>query len=100
MVKLLPLRLRHKFILYLLFIHLAFAAVAIFLLWTDRLWLLAVEAFFVLSFILALKLFRALFQPLDLIMTGVEFIKDKDFTSNSTKSANRKWTSSSPFTTR
>ncbi|MGH7595590.1 MAG: sensor histidine kinase, partial [bacterium] len=73
--------LRRKFILYLLFIHLAFAIVAIFLLWENRIWLLAVEAFFVLSFILALKLFRALFQPLDLVMTGVEFIKEKDFTS-------------------
>jgi nitrogen fixation/metabolism regulation signal transduction histidine kinase len=81
MVKLLSLRLRHKFILYLLLIHLAFAAVAIFLLWDDRLWLLAVEGFFALSFILALKLFRALFQPLDLVMTGVEFMKDKDLTS-------------------
>jgi nitrogen fixation/metabolism regulation signal transduction histidine kinase len=75
------LRLRQKFILYLLFIHLAFAVVVIFFLWKDRIWLLAVEAFFVLSFILALKLFRALFQPLDLVMTGVEFIQDKDFTS-------------------
>lgn len=73
--------LRHKFILYLLFIHLAFAAVSILLLWERRIWLLAVEAFFVLSFFLALKLFRALFRPLDLVMTGVEFIKDKDFTS-------------------
>jgi len=81
MVKLLPLRLRQKFILYLLFVHLAFAAVAIFLLWKNRLWLLAVEAFFAISFILAIKLFRALFQPLDLVITGVQFIKDKDFTS-------------------
>ncbi|MCI0694293.1 ATP-binding protein [candidate division KSB1 bacterium] len=73
--------LRRKFILYLLFIHLAFAIVSIYFLWENRFWLLAVEAFFVLSFFLALKLFRALFQPLDLVMTGVEFIKDKDFTS-------------------
>ncbi len=73
--------LRHKFILYLLFLHLTFAIAAIFLLWENRIWLLAVEAFFALSFILALRLFRALFQPLDLVMTGVEFIKDKDFTS-------------------
>jgi nitrogen fixation/metabolism regulation signal transduction histidine kinase len=79
--KILPVSLRHKFILYLLFIHLAFAGVAIFLLWEKRLWLLAVEAFFVLSFFLALRLFRALFEPLDLVMAGVEFIKDKDFTS-------------------
>jgi len=75
------LRLRHKFILYLLFIHLTFSIVAIFWLWENRIWLLAVEAFFVVSFVLALKLFRSLFQPLDLVMTGVEFIKDKDFTS-------------------
>lgn len=73
--------LRRKFILYLLFIHLAFAVTAIFLLWKNRIWLLAVEAFFIFSFVLALKLFRALFQPLDLVMTGVEFIKEKDFTS-------------------
>ena len=73
--------LRHKFILYLLFLHLTFAIAAIFLLWENRIWLLAGEAFFALSFILALRLFRALFQPLDLVMTGVEFIKDKDFTS-------------------
>lgn len=73
--------LRHKFVLYLLFIHLAFAAVSILLLWEKRIWLLVIEAFFILSFFFALKLFRALFQPLDLVMTGVEFIKDKDFTS-------------------
>ncbi len=73
--------LRRKFILYLLFIHLAFAGTAIFLLWENRIWLLAVEAFFIISFILALRLFRALFQPLELIMTGAEFIKEKDFTS-------------------
>ena len=73
--------LRHKFILYLIFLHLTFAIAAIFLLWENRIWLLAGEAFFALSFILALRLFRALFQPLDLVMTGVEFIKDKDFTS-------------------
>lgn len=76
-----PVSLRHKFVLYLLCIHLVFAAATIFLLWEKRIWLLAVEAFFILSFFLALKLFRALFQPLDLVMTGVEFIKDKDFTS-------------------
>lgn len=73
--------LRHKFILYLFFLHLVLAVVAIFLLWDNRIWLLAVEAFFVISFILAFNLFRSLFQPLDLVMTGVEFIKDKDFTS-------------------
>ena len=81
MAKFFSISLRHKFLLYLLFLHLALAGVAIFWLWKDRIWLLAVEAFFVISFILARKLFRALFQPLDLLMTGVEFIKDKDFTS-------------------
>jgi two-component system nitrogen regulation sensor histidine kinase NtrY len=72
--------LRRKFVLYLLVIHLTFAAVVVYLLWKDRLWLLAVEAFFVVSFIVAMKIFRGLFQPLELITSGVEFMRDRDFT--------------------
>ncbi|MBI1805884.1 MAG: HAMP domain-containing protein [Ignavibacteria bacterium] len=72
--------LRRKFVAYLLFIHLIFAAVVIYLLWDHRIWLLAVEVFFLLSFIMALKIFQGLFQPLELITSGVEFMRDGDFT--------------------
>jgi len=72
---------RSKFVAYLIFTHLAFAAGAVVLLWDHRIWLLVIEAFLVLSFFLAYKLLSALFQPLKLLLTGAEFIKESDFTS-------------------
>lgn len=72
--------LRRKFVLYLLFLHLAFASVVVYFLWDHRIWLIAVEVFFVVSFVLALKIFRGLFQPLELITSGAEFMRDGDFT--------------------
>jgi nitrogen fixation/metabolism regulation signal transduction histidine kinase len=71
--------LRGKFILYLVAIHLVFAAVALVLLAGHRVWLLAVEGFFLLSFLCGLWLVRALFEPIRLIRTGAEFIRDHDF---------------------
>lgn len=72
---------RGKFVAYLIFIHLAFAAGGAALLWDQRIWLLVIEAFLVLSFFLSYKLLSALFQPLKLLLTGAEFIKESDFTS-------------------
>ncbi len=73
--------LRRKFILYLLFIHLLFAGFAAFSLWEHRIWLLALEVFFLLSFLLAVHLLNALFKPIDLVLTGAEFLKERDFAS-------------------
>ena len=73
--------LRLKFILYLIFVHLLFAGVAVYLLLRHRIWLLAVEAVFVISLLIGLKLIRNLFGTLELINTGAQFIQDSDFTS-------------------
>jgi nitrogen fixation/metabolism regulation signal transduction histidine kinase len=73
--------LRIKFILYLIFIHLLFAGIAIYLLSKYRVWLLAVEAVFVISLFIGVKLIRNLFGTLELINTGAQFIQDSDFTS-------------------
>lgn len=73
--------LRRKFLLYLFVIHLLFAGFAAFSLWEHRIWLLALEAFFLLSFLLAVRLLNALFRPIDLVLTGAEFLKERDFTS-------------------
>lgn len=72
--------LRRTFTLYLLAVHLAFAAAMTYLLWEERVWLLAVEACFLLSFLAATRLFRGLFRPLELISSGVEFMREGDFT--------------------
>jgi len=71
--------LRAKFILYLLFIHLVFCAVSAWLLRDQRPWLLAVEGFFLVSFILGLVLVRRLFEPIRLIRSGIEFIQASEF---------------------
>jgi nitrogen fixation/metabolism regulation signal transduction histidine kinase len=77
----LKISLRLKFILYLIFIHLLFAGVAIYLLSKHRVWLLAVEAVFVVSLAAGVKLIRNLFGTIELINTGAQFIEDSDFTS-------------------
>ncbi len=71
--------LRTKFVVYLLLLHLPFAGLAVYALQTRRLLLLAVEGFFVLSFVIGLRLVRALFGPLDLIRSGAQFIQESDF---------------------
>lgn len=73
--------LRLKFIFYLLVIHLLFAGVAIYLLLQHRVWLLAVEAVFIISLYVGVRLIRHLFNTIELINTGAQFIQDSDFTS-------------------
>jgi two-component system, NtrC family, nitrogen regulation sensor histidine kinase NtrY len=73
--------LRARFILYLVCIHLLFASVAVYLLLKHRIWLLAVEAVFLLSLSIGVKLIRNLFGTIDLLNTGAQFIEDSDFTS-------------------
>ncbi|MFL6258799.1 MAG: sensor histidine kinase [Thermoanaerobaculia bacterium] len=73
--------LRAKIIAYLVLIHGILAAISIFVLREDRIWLLAVEGLFVLSIVLGVMLVRAFFVPLDLIRTGAELIGERDFTS-------------------
>jgi two-component system, NtrC family, nitrogen regulation sensor histidine kinase NtrY len=73
--------LRTKFLVYLLIVHGMLAAAAAFVLRERPFLLFAVEALFLLSVILAIRLVRALFVPLDLIRTGSELISERDFTS-------------------
>jgi len=73
--------LRLKFVVYLAAVHMLFAGVAAYLLLRDRIWLLAVEAIFVISLAIGVRLVRNLFGTIEMIRTGAQFIKDSDFTS-------------------
>jgi two-component system, NtrC family, nitrogen regulation sensor histidine kinase NtrY len=73
--------LRAKIIVYLVLIHAVLAAISVFVLRENRLWLLAVEGLFVLSIVFGVLLVRTFFVPLDLIRTGAELIGERDFTS-------------------
>ena len=73
--------LRLKLILYLLALHLVFGGVSGYLLLDQKPWLLALELFFLLSFLAGARLIHHLRVPLDLIGTGAELIGERDFTS-------------------
>jgi len=75
-------RLRVKILLYLVLVHLILGGLALFAL-LDRPWLLLVaEVVFVASAIAGWLLVRAFFVPLDLIRTGAELMRERDFTSH------------------
>src|SRR4051812_40040075 len=71
--------LRAKIIVYLVLIHGVLAAISVFVLREDPIWLLAVEGLFVLPIALGVMLVRAFFVPLDLIRTGAELIGERAF---------------------
>ncbi|HSB16439.1 MAG TPA: ATP-binding protein [Bryobacteraceae bacterium] len=73
--------LRLKTFLYLVFIHLVLASTAVFFLRERRIWLLAVEAFLVLSAVLGIRIFNGIFGPLQLIRTGIQFLSESDLNS-------------------
>jgi signal transduction histidine kinase len=55
------------------------AAAAVFFLLKNTALLFAVEAFFLVSIVVSVRLVRALFVPLDLITTGTELMNERDF---------------------
>ncbi|MDO1446107.1 ATP-binding protein [Rhodocytophaga aerolata] len=71
--------LRLKFILYWVSIHVIFAGLMVYLLRNNRLWLLAVEVLLVISFGVAMYLLKSFFKPLDMVMKGIDLIKDSNF---------------------
>jgi PAS domain S-box-containing protein len=73
--------LRSRFIGYLLVLHLPFAGLAVVLLLRNRLWLLAVEAAFLLSLSWGLRLVHRLFGTLDVLRSGAQLLNDSDFQS-------------------
>jgi nitrogen fixation/metabolism regulation signal transduction histidine kinase len=72
--------LRAKILSYLVVIHLLLGAIAVVALWEHRPWLLAVEAGFAVSIGVGWVLVREFFIPLELIRTGAELIRERDFT--------------------
>lgn len=74
-------RLRAKITLYVIALHAVLAGAATFILIERPMLLFAVEAAFVVSVIISIRLVAALFVPIDLLQTGAELIAERDFTS-------------------
>ncbi len=74
-------KLQHKFILYLVFVHLLLAAFAVFLLLEHPLYLVMAAIVLILSLRIGFGLIRGFPTLQDLISTGKGFIEDRDFNS-------------------
>jgi len=56
---------------------------------SQKYWFLIVEAGLIVSFFIAFRIYRHLVRPLDLISSGIQSIKDRDFTINYRKVQNK-----------
>jgi nitrogen fixation/metabolism regulation signal transduction histidine kinase len=74
-------KLLHRFIAYLVLLHIVFIIPSYYVFRENKLLLFAVEAFYVLSFCTGIVLVRLMFKPLELIDTGTELIGEEDFSS-------------------
>ncbi|MCB0597684.1 MAG: PAS domain-containing protein [Lewinellaceae bacterium] len=70
---------RTKFFLFLLPIHLAALALSFFLFREKWVAFILAETAIIASFLLCLNAFRGLSEPLELLLTGIDAIKDRDF---------------------
>ncbi|MDP9079252.1 MAG: ATP-binding protein [Bacteroidota bacterium] len=72
-------KLRTKYILFVVIIHLVALVVTWFIFNGNRVLFIVSEVFVIISIIIAIQLYQQLIQPLKTLMQGVEAIKDRDF---------------------
>jgi len=72
--------LRAKILLYLIAIHLILGTITLLALWQRPIWLIVAEVGFALSIALGWKLVRDFFLPLELVRTGAELLRAREFT--------------------
>ena len=73
--------LRWRVLLYLVALHGVFAGLAVYLLLQNRLWLFAIEAAILLSFLAGASLTRAFLRQFSLAAEGSRLIREHEFTS-------------------
>ena len=72
--------LKNRFLVYVAVLHVALAALVIPMVVIDRVWLLAVEVFFVGSVLIGFRLVHGLFGSLELLSEGARFLDEQEFT--------------------
>jgi signal transduction histidine kinase len=73
--------LRRRAIAYLVVLHAIFAALAVYLFLDNPFWLIAIEAVFVASLAVGMRLWREMHRHLGLTAEGLRLIRDEEFTS-------------------
>jgi nitrogen fixation/metabolism regulation signal transduction histidine kinase len=73
--------LRRRAIAYLVVLHAIFAALAVYLFLDNPFWLIGIEAVFVVSLVVGMRLWREMHRHLGLTAEGLRLIRDEEFTS-------------------
>ena len=73
--------LRGRAIAYLVVLHLIFAGLSVYLFLANRYWLIAIEAFFLISVLVGVRLSRDMYRQLGFAAEGLRLIRDEEFTS-------------------
>jgi len=73
-------KLKHKFLLFVIIINLIFLGLSLQLLFISVWYFLLAECLIIISILISITIYRQFVQPLNLISAGVESINDKDFT--------------------
>lgn len=68
-----------RFVVYLVLVHAVLAVAIAYALPNTVLWLLVVEVLCLLSLWVAVRFFRNFYRPLALLVTGAEFLRESDF---------------------
>jgi nitrogen fixation/metabolism regulation signal transduction histidine kinase len=72
-------KLRTKYILFVVILHLLTLVLAWFIFIDNKIYFIIAEAFVLISAAVAIQLYRQLVLPLKMLLQGIEAIKDKDF---------------------
>lgn len=72
-------KIRTKFILFITVIHSITVSMSFWIFKQDKIYFIVSELIIILSLWIAWQLYQDLIQPISLLMTGVEAIKDRDF---------------------
>lgn len=78
-------RIRHKYILFIVVLHLIFILISLLLLERSKLLFFIAEALILVSIWLSIHLYKAFINPLNLLAHGIESLKNQDFSSKLVK---------------
>lgn len=72
-------KLRTKYILFVITLHLVALALSFYIFNENRGWFILCEAVIIVSAVIAIQLYRQLLSPIKMLLQGVEAIKDQEF---------------------
>ena len=80
---------RRKFIFFVILIHLILIALSVLLLFANRYYFIAAEVLILISIFFSIRLYQAFLKPLNLIASGIESIRDMDFSTTIVETGQR-----------